>query len=591
MRFLPVNSHAILVELDKLEQTMGLFNALENAGLRGVVEIIPAAKTVMIRFDPFETSAKKLAAALGKLKSVELEKQSSGSVTIPVIYDGEDLAWTAEYLGMEPQALIDWHTSQTWQVAFMGFAPGFGYLMPLGEDKLLIPRRKSPRKSIPAGAVALAGEFSGVYPQASPGGWQLIGQTPLKMWDPQRENPALLQPRALVKFEVAHADSTGVAPGSAHKTNAPTHVYSHASANTSGDSVADESKAGSKGLSGVGVEAKGRSISGAESQDRTAVESQELISATGESERSACGIKVLQTGLPVFFQDGGRSGLSRLAITASGAADKSAMWQSNRIVGNPRDTAVLEISQGNFRMQALQSIVVAVAGAECDLKLHTEDGRSSSYTTLKPIRLEAGDELHLGAVQRGYRNYLTVRGGFNVPEILGSSSYDSLAGLGPEPVQAGQYIPIRNISSNVKLDPVLTDAVAPFDLPKRDEVCVLDVTLGPRADWFTQKAINDFLTQEWEISATSNRIGLRFSAEKSLKRLNEQELASEATLAGAIQVPANGQPVLFHRDHPLTGGYPIIAYVCTYHLDLAAQLPPRSKIKFNCVGEFQEIST
>jgi KipI family sensor histidine kinase inhibitor len=128
-------------------------------------------------------------------------RESAGTVEIPVCYDGEDLAEVGELTGLGADGVVEAHTGQTWTVAFAGFAPGFGYLV--GEDdRLHVPRRTTPRTKVPAGAVGLAGEFSGVYPRESPGGWQLIGSTRLPMWDLDRDPPALLQPGLRVRFVV-----------------------------------------------------------------------------------------------------------------------------------------------------------------------------------------------------------------------------------------------------------------------------------------------------------------------------------------------------------------------------------------------------
>jgi KipI family sensor histidine kinase inhibitor len=128
-------------------------------------------------------------------------REREGTIEIPVHYDGADLAEVGELTGLGERGVVEAHTGQTWTVAFAGFAPGFGYLV--GEDdRLHVPRRSTPRTKVPPGAVGLAGEFSGVYPRESPGGWQLIGRTELRMWDLDRDPPALLQPGMHVRFTV-----------------------------------------------------------------------------------------------------------------------------------------------------------------------------------------------------------------------------------------------------------------------------------------------------------------------------------------------------------------------------------------------------
>jgi KipI family sensor histidine kinase inhibitor len=157
----------------------------------------------MLHFDPRVTSAAALQAAVTALEPAPgLGAGSAAPVEIPVIYDGDDLAATAELLGLSPEALIAAHTGRTWVCAFGGFAPGFGYLVGDGPS-LDVPRLATPRTRVPAGAVGLAGEFSAVYPRESPGGWRLIGRTELALWDLARTPPALLAPGTPVRFREA----------------------------------------------------------------------------------------------------------------------------------------------------------------------------------------------------------------------------------------------------------------------------------------------------------------------------------------------------------------------------------------------------
>jgi KipI family sensor histidine kinase inhibitor len=195
MRILPSGDHALLVELDDLDQVLGYYTALTASPPADVVDIVPAARTVLV------TTVGALDVLERALKAVE---PSAGShaigdlIEIPVTYDGEDLADVADQLGCTPEEVVERHTGDEWTVAFCGFAPGFGYLTSAGTWD--IPRRKSPRTRVPAGAVALAGEFSGVYPRESPGGWQLIGRTDVQIFDQEREPAALFHPGRRVRF-------------------------------------------------------------------------------------------------------------------------------------------------------------------------------------------------------------------------------------------------------------------------------------------------------------------------------------------------------------------------------------------------------
>ena len=199
-RFLRCGREAVLAEVADLDEALALYAALRDAALPGVVDLVPAARTVLIRLDPAVLSPASLRSAVEDLHVESFDHPDLGEVTIPVHYDGPDLADAAAYAGVTAEQLVELHTAGEWTVAFTGFAPGFGYLVG-GDQRLEMPRRSSPRTRIPAGSVGLAGRFTGVYPNESPGGWQLIGRTDVRVWDLAREKPALLVPGVRVRFE------------------------------------------------------------------------------------------------------------------------------------------------------------------------------------------------------------------------------------------------------------------------------------------------------------------------------------------------------------------------------------------------------
>jgi len=199
-RFLRCGREAVLAEVDDLDAALALYAALREAALPGVTDLVPAARTVLIRLDPAVTDPAAVREAVAGLEPGGHDHAYAGTVEIPVVYDGPDLPDVAEHLGITPEEVVERHTGTPWTVAFAGFAPGFGYLTG-GHPSFDVPRRSSPRTRIPAGSVGLAGRFSGVYPSDSPGGWQLIGTTTSRMWDPARPEPALLLPGARVIFK------------------------------------------------------------------------------------------------------------------------------------------------------------------------------------------------------------------------------------------------------------------------------------------------------------------------------------------------------------------------------------------------------
>ncbi len=201
MNVLPFGDAALLVELDDLDEVLALAAAIEGDRPGGVVDVVPAARTVLVvtepgtPLDPLVTWLTTLSFSTSSLT----DAAGSAPVEIEVVYDGPDLAEVARLTGLDEHEVVEAHTGTPWRIAFGGFAPGFAYLTG-GDARLTVPRRDEPRTTVPAGAVGLAGEYSGVYPRPSPGGWQLIGRTDAVLWDAERDPPAMLAPGGTVRF-------------------------------------------------------------------------------------------------------------------------------------------------------------------------------------------------------------------------------------------------------------------------------------------------------------------------------------------------------------------------------------------------------
>ncbi|MCW2508915.1 MAG: Allophanate hydrolase subunit 1 [Modestobacter sp.] len=202
MRLLPSGSTALLVELDGLDDVLALYAALSDAPPEGVVDVVPAARTVLLMFDPARTTLAAVADAVHRTAPRPGARTAGDAIELPVHYDGADLDELAGLLELTSEEVVARHTGAEWTVAFCGFSPGFGYLTQPGTE-WDVPRRATPRTKVPPGAVALAGEFSGVYPRESPGGWQLIGRTDVDVFDLSRDPAALLRPGTRVRFVVA----------------------------------------------------------------------------------------------------------------------------------------------------------------------------------------------------------------------------------------------------------------------------------------------------------------------------------------------------------------------------------------------------
>ncbi|MCW2687853.1 MAG: kipI [Mycobacterium sp.] len=208
LRVLDYGDQALLLQFDSTAEVLAWTDALRDADLLGVVDIVPASRTVLVKLESprYQSVTRqrldKLDLGSGAVEEVaELDGPPDGriDVVIDVVYDGDDLEEVARITGLGTEQVISAHTDTPWRVGFGGFAPGFAYLIG-GDPRLNVPRRAEPRTKVPAGSVGLAGEFSGVYPRESPGGWQLIGHTDAVLWDVERSDPALLTPGAWVQF-------------------------------------------------------------------------------------------------------------------------------------------------------------------------------------------------------------------------------------------------------------------------------------------------------------------------------------------------------------------------------------------------------
>lgn len=274
-------------------------------------------------------------------------------------------------------------------------------------------------------------------------------------------------------------------------------------------------------------------------------------------------LQVLEPGPLTTVQDGGRPGQAALGVGRSGACDRRSYALANRLVGNDVGAAALEVTFGGLVLQAEADLVVVTTGARC----------AGEWPHNAPTRLRAGQQLRLGAPLIGARTYIGIRGGLAVEPVLGSRSTDLLAGLGPPVVTAGDLLPVGRPTA-----PLPSVDVAPVADPEAGDV-LLEVLPGPRRDWFPHGAWERLLTSTYTVNSDSNRVGLRLDG-PPLERSHPGELPSEGMVRGALQIPPSGLPVLFLADHPVTGGYPVVAYVQDDDVDRCAQLRPGQRVLF-----------
>lgn len=515
---------AWLLEVETAAAARRLHRSLIASPVRGQVAARLGARTVLASFAS-ERAAREAAGLLRDATgtAVPADTPAGGRVTVDVLYDGPDLDPVAAHLGLSREALVAAHTAATWTAAFVGFAPGFAYL---DGWELRVPRRESPRTRVPAGAVAVADGWSAVYPSPSPGGWQLVGTTRAALWRTDRVPPALVAPGDQVRFRAVR-DTALLADPSPARTVLPV-----------GDGDAVSGHPPSDG--GPAAGAPGRPP-----------------------------LQVIAPGPLTIVEDEGRQGMEHVGVPPSGAADRTAARAANRLVGNPRGAALLE-TLGDLVLSSEGEHVVAVHGAPGGIEVAEPDGTGVlAVSTGEAFRLGPSQLLRVAAPTAGVRRYVAVRGGLDVPTELGSRSTDLLSQLGPAPVRAGQALPVRGGGG------LVDHPVPPRALTGTHRVRVV---LGPRDDWFTPAAVAALLAGHWTVRAESNRVGLRLAGPR-LARSVLDELASEPMVPGAVQVPPAG-PVVLLRDHPTTGGYPVVAVVVPQDLDVLGQAAPGDTVRF-----------
>lgn len=547
----------LLVECRSLAEVMALHHHVEQNPLEGQREAVAGARSVMIDFRS-RRAAMAAMRQIRRLKPRPAPVSPRDTVEVPVYYDGEDCAAAAQALNLSPEAMIRWHTSTPWVAAFTGFAPGFTYCVPeqmarrkrprRADVHPPVPRRAEPRAEVPAGAVALAGEFSAVYPRHMPGSWQVIGRTSEAFFDPKRPHPALLNAGDTVQY-VAQTERIQLGHRPAHRQ--------------------------------------------IQAPRRPAVE-------------------VLDAGVLTVVQDGGRRGFSHQGVPRSGSADSAAARQANQLVGNEDSAAVFETVWGGLELTAHQTVVVAVTGADVSVEVTTPVPRESSNMALNgtgavrgepqdagttrevparaPFWLAPGERMRVLEPSRGMRSYVAISGGLDAPQCVGSSSTDIRSQVGPAPVHAGDAFGLVGVTSRF----VGIADVARTALPDPDMPTVLRCVPGPAVEHFAQGKAHDagmvhLQSVSFSVSSESDRAGLRLSSNHDSPLAHRMQDTAETPvmpmplIPGAVQIRSNGEPVLLLPDHPVTGGLPVLAVVVREDLGLAAQLPPGSQVRFQTV--------
>lgn len=416
-------------------------------------DLVPGFASLGVFFDPDRCNADLVRRALEDIAALVPHAGAGAAdgrtVDVPVVYGGEcgpDLDAAARELGIGAEDLVARHAAGDYHVAMIGFAPGFPYLSGL-DPALALPRLATPRTRVPAGSVAIGGAQTGIYPRESPGGWRIVGRTPRRLFDPQRDPPALLAPGDRVRFRQVAAGT--VAPDARDDEAAPP----------------DATPAGA--------------------------------------------LEVLAPGLLTTVQDPGRSGWRHLGVGCAGALDRDAAALANAMVGNPADAAVLEISLQGPALRLSRPLRIAICGGAVDARFEDAGGRRHAVPGQRPVDLPAGI-LHVAAVAGGMRAWLALAGGIDVPMVLGSRSTDLRGGFGGlhgRQLRRGDRLPLGAAPQGAAA-PLDSPHVPGWWIdPWADVAPGTPIRFVPSG----HAAAPDLAGREWQVDPRSNRQGLRLS--------------------------------------------------------------------------------
>ncbi len=518
-----VGDAGLLVAVRGPAEARALAAAVSRARWPGVLDAVGGLRSVLLVVSPGEADPKELAERVERLEPAAGAGSRPRTHRLPVTLDGPDRDEVCRRAGLTPAGLADVLAASVLEVAMLGFSPGFAYLTGLPRELSELPRRPAPRPSVPAGSVALAGGFAAVYPQSTPGGWQVVGRTPSRLFDPRTPPYALLRPGDSVRLDPLAHDRVGPASVPGGSDRAPRRA---------------------------------------------------LRPPPG----SAAVLCVEEAGLLTTVQDGGRAALAHLGVPGAGPADPLAHALANLLVGNPWSAPALEVTARGPVLRCTAPVYVAVVGADPEV---TVDGREVGAGHVVP--LAAGQRLAVGAVRSGLRCAVAVAGGLAVPGVLGSCSTDLLCGLGPGPLVAGDVLGSGGAAGPMgdHLGPG-----APGLAARPTGTRVLRVLPGPHGPWFPGDAFERLSGARFVVEAASDRVGVRLTPADGGAGIVRRpgELDSQGMVTGAVQVPSDGRPVVLGPDHATVGGYPVVAVVAGCDRWLLGQCRPGDVVELAPVG-------
>ena len=508
---------------------------IEQHPVKGFIECVPTYRSLMIHYDPRIVSYSSM---IKELKSLEtqagdIELPAPEVTEIPTCYGGEfgpDIETVSAHNGLSVDEVIQIHSSVEYLIYMIGFSPGFPYLGGM-DPRIAAPRLESPRNKIPAGSVGIAGSQTGIYPIDSPGGWQLIGWTPVRLYDPHAKNPILLKAGNYLKFKPIT------------KKEAENAV------------------------------------------SKMAADSEQNLSDVQAVNTAEPGFIVIKAGMLTTVQDAGRIGYQQYGVPVSGVMDNYAYRAANLLVGNEAEEAVLEVTLLGPEIEFSHEMVIAVTGGDLSPQLNKQD-----LSMWQSHLVKAGDRLSFKGMRNGCRSYIAFDGGLEVPQVMGSrSTYTRgrIGGVEGRALKAGDRLRVRQ--ADQKPDTLKDRLISSVQMPVSDPQ-IIRVVPGPQDDAFTDEGISTFYRESYTVTNESDRMGCRLEG-PVIEHHSEADIISDGIAMGAVQVPGHGMPIIMMADRQTTGGYTKIATVISADLPKMAQMKPGSRITFQqiTVEEAQQL--
>lgn len=576
-RLRPLGDSAWIVEFGSAideathARVMGFAETLAQASWPGIVEWVPAYTTVTVHFrtDGEDDLAGRAAPALLALAHAAPPLVRPGRRRrLPVCFDDDEFAPDLDALarsrGLEPRQVVELMTSAAFRVYMLGFQPGFPYMGGL-PAALEVPRRATPRTAVPERSVAVAGRMCAVYPWRSPGGWHLLGRTPLRLFDAARaDDPAWLHPGDEVQWVAV--DRAGFDDLERRAAAGLIARDDFVVAEDSGV-VSAERRAGDRAGNRGGTEGAGHGSGGGHAGDRAGT-----VTANGGGVA-----EFVDAGVGVSIQDAGRTGHRRIGVPLAGAADPTLLACANALLAQAADAAALEIALVGPTLRAHGAPLQLALAGDFAPRLRSADGRVTPIASWRSVTLQPGEVLAVGPSRSGI-GYLAFCGGCDVPLVLGSRSTYARAALGGidgRAPRAGDRLPARTAPGRLE-----RRAPRPF-LHASGPLRVLP---GPQDDHFDAVEFERFAATEWRVSRESDRMGLRLDGPALAHRPQQgADIVSEAVVPGAVQVPAAGTPIVLGVDAQTIGGYAKIATVIRADLPRLAHARSGAVLRFRAV--------